>query len=65
MAFKKIRNSVEIEDFELGEINHIIRIFNKYKFGEVYYGCSIFGATFSNQLPQRLTGIGVLEFSKL
>ena len=47
-----IEKKVEIEDFELGEINHIIRIFNKYKFDEVYNMAaqSFVATSFSNPI---------------
>ena len=59
-----IDKKVEIEDFELGEINHIIRIFNKYKFDEVYNMAaqSFVATSFSNPITTAdVTGIGVLR----
>ena len=59
-----IEKKVEIEDFELGEINHIIRIFNKYKFDEVYNMAaqSFVATSFSNPITTAdVTGIGVLR----
>jgi len=59
-----IEKKIEIEDFELGEINHIIRIFNKYKFDEVYNlaAQSFVATSFSNPITTAdVTGIGVLR----
>ena len=59
-----IEKKVEIEDFELGEINHIFRIFNKYKFDEVYNMAaqSFVATSFSNPITTAdVTGIVVLR----
>ena len=59
-----IEKKIEIEDFELGEINHIFRIFNKYKFDEVYNlaAQSFVATSFTNPITTAdVTGIGVLR----
>ena len=59
-----IADKIEIVDFELAEINNIIRIFNKFKFDEVYNlaAQSFVATSFSNPITTAdVTGLGVLR----
>ena len=59
-----IENKIILENFELGEITQIIRIFNKYKINEVYNlaAQSFVGSSFVNPITTSdVTGLGVLR----
>ncbi len=59
-----IENKIEIEYFDLSEITQIIRLFNKYKFDEVYNlaAQSFVASSFTNPITTAdVTGIGVLR----
>tara|TARA_Y100000590_G_C15702681_1_gene1007397 strand:- start:752 stop:1771 length:1020 start_codon:yes stop_codon:yes gene_type:complete len=59
-----IDNKIKIEYFDLAEITQILRLFEKYKFDEVYNlaAQSFVGSSFSNPLTTSdITGIGVLR----
>ena len=63
-----IENKIEIEYFDLSEITQIIRLFNKYKFDEVYNlaAQSFVASSFTNPITTAdVTGIGVLRMLEL
>ena len=59
-----IANKVIIEDIDMKEINNLIRLFNKYKFDEVYNlaAQSFVGTSFSSPInTANITGLGSLR----